>query len=54
MMLMLSATFTGMILNHYRKRPGGAAWCSIRIIPMLLRHRRQLRHPGLRGGDPRL
>ena len=51
MMLMLSATFTGMILTHFEN--------SLAAVPILtsyipmLRHRRQQRHPGLHGGDPR-
>ena len=52
MILMLSATFTGMILNHYES---ALAACLVlnSVYPHALRHRRQLRHPGHRGGDPR-
>ena len=52
MMLMLSATFTGMILTHFENSPGGGAHSDL-LHPHALRHRRQQRHPGLHGGDPR-
>ena len=52
MILMLSATFTGMILNHYENALAACLGAQ-RVYPHALRHGRQLRHAGLRGGDPR-
>ena len=51
MILMLSATFTGMILNHYESALA-ACHRAQRLYPHALRHRRQLRYAGHRRGHP--
>ena len=52
MMLMLSATFTGMILTHFENSLAAVPILTV-LYPHAVRHRRQQRHPGLHGGDPR-